>query len=235
MYNGINTFDQVLFALCIGYGFFCIDYFFFKDYCVESFIKVSEKMVPVSSIFGSLIVHLVITGLFLGGARFFYSYQIKDFTVNPKWKSEHKDQCGLLAFPSFFDKEMFNAYKFIYLSMGIAVGTAFDSILLGGTRVDYNQVRSSEDKNPIVGFFIRLIVTVSWVLLTVWGGEALLKLIIHRWLFVLAIPYFICGFGLFTLIKYVFSLLGATRNEIHPIPDVAAVELRRADRPPVAQ
>lgn len=235
MYNGINSFDQVLFALCIGYGFFCIIYYFFKDFCVESLVKVSEKMVPSSSVLGSLVVHLIITGLFLAGARFYYGYQMTDYTVNPKWKSEHKDQCGLLAFPSFFDKELFNVYKFIYLSMGVAVGTAFDSLVLGGTRIDYNQVRSSEDRNPLLAFLLRAFITIGWILLTVLGGEYLLKMIIHRWLFVLALPYALCGFGLFTFLKYVFNLLGSTRAEIHPIPDVSAVELRRADRPPVAQ
>jgi len=48
-------------------------------------------MVPVSSVFVSLIVHLLITGLALAGVRLFYYYEIEDFTVNPRWKSEHFD------------------------------------------------------------------------------------------------------------------------------------------------
>jgi len=116
--------------------------------------------------------------------------------------------------------------------MGVGVGTAFDSLFLGGTRVDYNQVRSSEDRHPTIAFLIRLVISVGWVLLTLWGGEKLLKLVIHKWLFVLAAPYFICGFGLFTFLKYIFYLFGATRSEIYPHPDIAAVELRKADRPP---
>jgi len=233
MYIGAQTLDQVLFAMCLGYGFFCILYYFHKDSACERIVKVSEKMLPNSKTLGYFLIHLIFMGVLLIIARVFYHFQIKDFTVNPGWKSEHYDQCGLLTFPSFFDKEMLYAYNFAYLFFGIALGLTFDSIVLGGTRVDYNQVRESEDRKPFIAFIIRFLVTIVWVLLCLWGGIALLKLLVHRWLFILAIPYFVCGFGLFSIIKYVFKLLHASRPEINPIPDVAAVELRTADRPPV--
>lgn len=229
MYLGINSFDQVFYALCIGYGLFCVIYFFLKDYTVEKYIIISEKMTPVSQTVTSYIIHLVLAGLFLLAIRVLYYFQIQDFTVNPKWKSEHFDQCGTLPFPSFFDKEMLFAYNFLYLNIGVITGLVVDSILLGGTRVDYNQLRAKEHRSSILGFLLRLLITVGWVLLNVWGFTYLLSMVVHHYLFVLAIPYFVCGLGLFSIIKYPFQLVGATRPEIYPIPEMSAVELRRAD------
>lgn len=124
---------------------------------------------------------------------------------------------------------MGHVYNFFYLDLGVMIGIAFDSLLLGGTRIDYNQLRKSEHRNGLIGFAIRLVITVGWALLNLWGFVALLQMIVHKWLFLLGIPYFVFGFGLFTFLKFIFKLLGATRADIYPKPDVHAVQLRKAD------
>ena len=225
---GINSLDQVFYAACIGYGMFCVVYFFLKDWSVSKFVLISEKMIPSSQIIVTFIQQALVTVLLIIGGRVLYYFQIQDFTVNPRWKSEHFDECGILAFPSFFDKEMWFIYNFLYLDLGILVGIVFDSLILGGTRTDYNQLRKSEDRSPIVGFVFMFLITLAWILLTLWGFVALLEMLIHHWLFVMAIPYFVCGFGLYTFLKYIFLIVGATRPEIHPIPEMSAVEQRNA-------
>jgi hypothetical protein len=166
MYIGVNTFDQVLFAMTLGYGFFCIVYYYFRDAACESLLKSSEKMVPSSRVMLSCLGYSAMLAVAAIGIRIYYYYMTKGFTVNPKWKSNHLDDCGHLGFPSFFDKELFFAYKFVYLAIGVMVGIGFDSLVLGGTRVDYNQLRTSEDRNPTVGFILRLVITIAWVLLS---------------------------------------------------------------------
>ena len=229
MYLGINSFDQVFYALCIGYGMFCVTYFFAKDWAVHKHIIVAERMIPSSQITFFFIQNAVLIILLIIGGRVLYYFQTQDFTVNPKWKSEHFDECGVLPFPSFFDKEMWRIYTFLYLDFGITVGVVFDSLFLGGTRIDYNQLRKSEDRSPLVGAIFMFFITLVWILLTLWGLVALLEMIIHRWLFVLAIPYFICGFGLYTFLKYFFKLVGATRPQIHPVPEMSAVGEQKGD------
>lgn len=186
-------------------------------------------MIPALQSIIQLVLQILWIGLMFLLIRIFYSVQIADFTVNPRWKSEHFDECGVLPFPSFFDKELLYTYNFLYLNIGCMAGMVFDALILGGTRIDYNQLRTSEGRNPIVGFILRVLITVGWVLLNVWGFVALLKMIIHHWLFLLAIPYFVCGFGLFSFIKYLFKLVGATRPVIYPIPEVVVVGLRKTD------
>jgi hypothetical protein len=214
MYIGSQSFDQVLFGMTLGYGFFCVVFYYLKDWACEKYIMVSEKIYTTtqSSIF--LLINMVFLGLLLLAIRLVYHFQTKDFTVNPKWKSEYKDECGVLTFPSFFDKEMSYAYNFLALSFGVTLGIAVDSILLGGTRVDYNQLRKSEGRNPLLGFIFRVVITVGWGMLNLWGFVSLLQLLVHHSLWPLAIPYFIFGFGLFTFIKYMFKLVGATRPVI---------------------
>lgn len=231
MYNGINSLDQVIFAMCIGYALFCIFYYYFKDgYCVD-LTKISEKMGPFSSTLSVVLVMTVFYSLLILGAKLMYNWQVDGFTVNPRWKSEHLDVCGKLPYPSFFEKELLFIYRFIYLNLGIYFGMTFDALALGGTRIDYNQMRESEGRSPLVGFLVRFIVTIGWILLNLWGLQYVLNLVIHEWLFVLAIPYFLCTFGMFSILKYPFLLLGATKNEIYPIPETSAVELRKAERP----
>jgi membrane-associated phospholipid phosphatase len=229
MYLGINSFDQVFFGMFLGYGLFCVFYFVFKDLLIERYIVISEKMAPSSQTIAGYVVHVVVVLIALLGIRVLYYFQVQDFTVNPKWKSEHHDLCGPLPFPSFFDKEMLIGYSFLYLNLGVMTGLVLDSLLLGGTRIDYNQIRKGEHRNEYLGFFLRLAITIGWVALTIWGLHYLLSMLIHHWLFVLAIPYFVCGLGLFTFLKYIFQIVGATRPEIYPIPEMSAVELRRAD------
>ena len=229
MYLGINTLDQVVYAMCLGYGLFCVVYFYLKDWAVQRYILVSEKMIPSSQVIVNLVQQVVLVVLLIVGVRILYYFQIQDFTVNPNWKSEHFDECGILPFPAFFDKEMSLTYNFLYLDLGIVVGLAFDSLVLGGTRTDFNQLRTSEERSPILGFVFRFLITVGWILLNLWGFTSLLKMLIHHWLFILAIPYFLCGFGLFSFLKYIFEIVGATRPEIHPIPEMTSVELRKAD------
>lgn len=229
MYIGSNSIDQVLFAMTLGYGIFCVWYYFLKDIICERTTLVSEKMLPNATILGSAAFHVVLIVLFIILARVFYYYENKGYIVNPLWKAEHAKNCGQLPFPSFFDKELLRVYNFLYLDLGLMIGLVVDALLLGGTRIDYNQLRRAEQRNPLVGFILRLFITVCWVLLCVWGGVYFLGLLIHQWLFVLAIPYFICGLGLTTFLKYIFKLLGATRPDIYPIPDVKAVELRKAN------
>jgi membrane-associated phospholipid phosphatase len=229
MYIGVNTFDQVFYAMSLGYGFFCVYYYFFKDSMCQKTVLTSEKMIHSSNIITNLVVHIVPLILMIVVNRVVYYFQVKDFTVNPKWKSEHFDECGVLPFPSFFDKEMWFTYNWMYFNIGCAVGVAFDALVLGGTRVDYNQVRKSDGRNAWLALILRFIIAGAWILLNLWGFVALLEMMIHHWLFVMAIPYFVCGFGLFSFIKYLFLFSGASRAEIFPIPEMNAVELRRAD------
>lgn len=200
MYLGLNTLDQVVYAMFIGYGAFCVIYFFVKDWATQKYILISEKMIPLSQIVITSIQQLVFTVLLIVLLRVYYSFQVDGFTVNPKWKSEHLDDCGVLPFPSFFDKEMGHIYNFLYLDLGIIFGLFIDSILIGGTRVDYNQLRESEERNALVGFLFRYIITVAWVLLTIWGLGYLLQMLVHHWLFVLG-KYRIshCGFNYFKI------------------------------------
>lgn len=223
MYIGAQSFDQVLFGLCLGIGFFCVIYYFFKDFATWGTIHTSEKLRPNSWQWRAWIGHIIYGVVPIIIARVYYFYQIQDYTVNPRWKSNHYDDCGLLAFPSFFDKEMLQVYNFMYLWLGCLSGLFFDSIFLGGTRIDFNQVRESEDRKPTYSFIMRFVVTLSWCLLTVWGGVELLRLLVHHWLFILAIPYFVCGFGLFSFIPFFQKLLVATRPEIKPVVEVNAV------------
>jgi membrane-associated phospholipid phosphatase len=229
MYLGVNSFDQVFFGMFLGYGLFCVFYFVLKDLMIEKYIIISEKMAPSSQTITGYVVHLVVVLIALLAIRVLYYFQVMDFTVNPKWKSEHHDLCGPLPFPSFFDKEMLFAYNFLYLNLGVMTGLVLDSLLLGGTRIDYNQIRKGENRNEYLGLFLRLVITIVWVLLTVWLLDYLISLLFNKWMFVLAIPYFVCGFGLFTFLKYIFQIVGATRPEIYPIPEMSSVELRRAD------
>jgi hypothetical protein len=231
MYNGINSFDQVLFGMCIGYAFFCIFYYAVKDIWVRDLTLTSERREHVPTIASWYVSHVVVIAIMIGLARLFYYYQTQDYTINPRWKANHKDDCGLLPFPSFFDKEMLNIYRFLYLNLGLVLGYGFDSLVLGGTRVDFNQQRKSEGGNPTVGFLIRFFLILGWVLLNVWGFQSLMGLVVHKWLFVLAIPYFTAGFPIFSFMKYVFKLLGATRPEISPPIEMGAVGLRQAERP----
>lgn len=188
-------------------------------------------MVPASQIIGMNIVHLIVCLLMAGGTRLVYYYQIQGFSVNATWKEQHRDDCGKLPFPSFFDKELLISYRFIFFNYGIALGYVLDSVLFNGTRIDYNQVRTSEGQSPIISFFIRFIITMIWVVLNLWLFQGLINLVVHKWFFLLAVPYFTMGLGIFGFLKYPFYILGATRPEIHPVPAIKAVELRRADRP----
>ena len=185
MYLGLNTLDQVLYAMLIGYGVFCVVYFFVKDWAIQRYILISEKMIPSSQIIMTSIQQIALIVILLVLTRVYYSFQIDGFTVNPKWKSEFLDDCGFLAFPSFFDKEMSMVYNFLYLDLGVVIGLVFDSLILGGTRTDYNQLRASEERNSLVGFIFRFVITIGWVLLCVFGLGALLNMLVHHWLFVL--------------------------------------------------
>lgn len=186
---------------------------------------------PYSKVLGMHVAHLVVCVLMAVGAKILYSYQIKSFTVNPTWKAQHRDDCGKLPYPSFFDKELLIAYRFTLLNYGIALGYVLDSVILGGTRIDYNQVRASEGQSPAVSFIIRFCITLFWIILNIGPVQMLINLIVHSWFILHAIPYFTMGLGIYGLLKYPFHLLGATRPEIYPIPAMSAVGLRKADRP----
>ena len=229
MYVGSNSLDQVLFALTLGYGLFCVYYYYFKDMVCERAILVSEKMMETSKILMYICIHILLMVVFVLASRYYYSVKTKDYVVNPEWIEEHKKQCGSLKFPSFFDKEMLYIYRFIYLDLGLAIGITLDSLLLGGTRVDFNHPRKSDNSLPIVAFLIRFVLTLGWVVLCCLLGSFYLEMLVHQKLFLLAIPYFVCGLGLTTFLKYIFHLFKATRAEVHPIPFTNAVELRRAN------
>ncbi|CAI2366914.1 unnamed protein product [Moneuplotes crassus] len=229
MYLGINTIDQVFYAMFLGHGIFCVSYFFIKDWAIERYVLISELMIPVSQIVITVLQQIVLIIILIVVIRVYYGFQVSGFTVNPHWKSEHVDKCKLLPFPGFFDKEMGRVYNFLFLDLGVIVGIAFDSLLLGGTRVDYNQLRESEDRNSLVGFIFRYLITIVWIALSIFGLDYLLDMLVHHWLFIIAIPYFVCGFALYTFMKYIFELVGATRPEIHPIPEIKSVEPRKAN------
>ena len=163
------------------------------------------------------------------GARYYYFVKNKDYVVNPSWVNEHNKQCNSLPFPSFFDKELLYIYDFLYLDLGVALGVTFDSLFLDGTRVDYNQPRKSENKAPLISFIVRLVFTLGWIFITIWLGTYYLKMMVHHNLFLLAIPYFICGLGLTSFWKYMFMFMDGTRNEIYPIASTNAVELRKVE------
>lgn len=125
---------------------------------------------------------------------------------------------------------MLYIYRFLYLDLGLVIGIALDSLLLGGTRIDYNHPRKSDNSIPVVGFLIRFVLSLGWILLCCLLGSYYIEMLVHQKLFLQAIPYFLCGLGLTTFLKYFFHLFKATRAEIHPIPGTSAVELRRADQ-----
>lgn len=60
MYIGTQTFDQVLFAMVLGYGLFCVVYYYLKDMFTTAFTKVSEKMVRTPDVIKYLAIHLVL-------------------------------------------------------------------------------------------------------------------------------------------------------------------------------
>lgn len=184
MYFGINTLDQVFYGMFLAYGIFCVVYFFVKDWAIHRYILISEKMIPVSKIVITSVQQIILIVLLIIVARIYYAFQTSGFTVNPHWKSEHADKCKILSFPGFFDKEMGRIYNFLFLDLGIIIGLVFDSLILGGTRVDYNQLRESEDRNSLVGFIFRFIMTVGWVLACIIGMDYLLDMLVHHWLFI---------------------------------------------------
>lgn len=231
MYSGRNSFDQVLFGMMIGYGFMCIFYYVLKDEWTRDLTKTSEHRETRWRIASWYVQHTIVIIVCIGSAKLLYHYQKKDYTINPRWKSNHRDDCGLLPYPSFFDKEMLMVYRFMYLNLGVVLGYGFDSLVLGGTRIDFNQLRSSEGKNPVLGFIIRFVLMGGWILLNVWGFQSLMNMVVHKWLFLQAIPYFTAGFPLLSFMKYPFKLLGATRDEIYAPNDMGAVQLRQAERP----
>lgn len=229
MYLGINSFEQVFLAMNLGYGLFCVMYYYFKDGATDRAIKVSERIVSTQKVILYFVLNLVFIVIGLIVAKVIYHYLVKDFYVNPKWQAQHFKNCGELPAISFFDKELTFVYQFLFLSLGVQLGITIDSILLGGTKVDYNQLRKSEDRNPLVGFIVRLIITVAWVLLCLWGVPILLKMLTSSLLFIFALPYFFCSLGMYSFLKYVFKILGATRPNIYPREDMHAVGLRKAD------
>jgi hypothetical protein len=187
-------------------------------------------MIEKSKVIIFAVAHTIIIGLLILGARIYYSMKNQDYVVNPTWIEEHKKQCSSLPFPSFFDKEILTIYNFLYLDLGVFLGLVIDSLLLNGTRVDYNHPRVEDNKVPFIGVIIRFAITIGWVLLNLWVGTYYLSMLVHHQLYLLAIPYFICGLGLTTFLKYIFQLFKATRTEIYPIAGTNAVELRRADQ-----
>lgn len=230
IYIGSNSLDQVLFALTLGYGLFCVYYYYLKDFMCERATKISEKMIDLPKILISTVIHIVVVAIFLLASRYYYSVKNRDFVVNPEWINQHKISCGTLRYPSFYDKEMLYIYRFLYLDLGIVIGMALDAILLGGTRIDYNHPRKADNNVPVVGFLIRFLLTLGWIVLCCLVGSYYFEMLVHHKQFLHALPYFICGLGLTTFLKYIFHLLKATRAEIHPIPGTSAVELRRADQ-----
>ena len=157
--------------------------------------------------------------MFLLAVLFSRWYAINRFNkfedVPPEWVTEYENVCGKLEHPSWFYLHLQNIYAYSLFFLGTVIGVCIDHFLLGGTIVNYNKTTAIDGDGENIPWkgMVRTLIAGLILYLFKFGWEYLFKgsmrnLFTHVWWY-LFVPII-----LFTVVKYLFKMLGLSKQYV---------------------
>lgn len=216
--GGSNSLDQVLLGSSLGLGI-CLSWYLLRDELSIFFIRISEQVEFWSEKIWVIVYFLVGIAITLILMLWAHYWVIAEFNkakdVPPEWVLIYEQKCGKVKHPTFYYLHLKNTYAYMLLFLGCILGVTFDSLVLGGTMINYNKTNEITEEQfnfPIKGFLRWGITVLQCILIkTVWqyffpGSMRNLWVSELWWCFV--------PFLFYSVTKYLFYALRLTKNYI---------------------
>jgi len=213
---GSNSLDQVILGSSIGIAI-CFTWFMLRDEASVLFIKLSEHVEFWQEKLRVIIFTIVCLIIFFVTAFFAHYWVIHMFNkaedVPPDWVLEYENQCGRVKHPAFYYLHLQRIYNYLFFFVGVVLGVTIDSLLLGGTIVNYN-IHNEMDMSikGLRGLGRWLIAIGIWYLCQFLFGALFPFSMRNLWkseLWIMIAPMMP-----FSFVKYIYKALGLTKDFI---------------------